>query len=282
MARLPRFLRRRRAADTTTTAPATRTAPPPTAPAARIERAVYDRFLAYAEAAWPNEIGGMLRCEPTEDGGVHITDLIILPQQVSRVTFDLDEEALARFMLDLARTGRAAEIREWSSLIHSHPQMPPFLSGRDRANIIRLAGERHAWSLICSVWPDRERNWCALHYHQSGPVPLTIHEFPVEFVGTAWTPSPEDRAVIASEVAALTTTGRATPWDRHTGRDHWQDEGDSEDLESGTESEWDAEWDGWDDDWDDADTADDDAPGDAQSQWEDDLWEELGVEERRS
>lgn len=166
-----------------------------------IDGAILARFYAYAAAALPAEIGGLLRV--VRDGNTfRVIDLHVFPQTVTSVTFDLDGIAVARFMAELYKEGRGAECAEWSSLIHSHPSMQPFLSGRDQENIERLAGDRHAWSLICSVWPDQERNYQLVHYHQSGPVELTLIGLEVNVVGPVWI-SDEEREQIEAETAAL-------------------------------------------------------------------------------
>lgn len=172
-----------------------------TATRLEIDGAILARFYAYAAAALPAEIGGLLRV--VRDGETfRVIDLHVFPQKVSSVTFDLDGVAVARFMAELYTQGRGAECAEWSSLIHSHPSMQPFLSGRDQENIERLAGERHAWSLICSVWPDPERNYQLVHYHQSGPIELTLIGLEVSVVGAVEI-SDAEREQIEAETAAL-------------------------------------------------------------------------------
>jgi proteasome lid subunit RPN8/RPN11 len=139
---------------------------------------VSQRFNAYAQAAFPNEIGGMLRVVQQEDGSWLACDLKIFKQRVNGAYFELDPQAVALFNMDLYRTGRKDEISQWRALIHSHPAMTPFMSGPDRENIERLAGERFAFSVICSAYDEPEKNYYAVHYAQKSPQ-LMIHDMPV-------------------------------------------------------------------------------------------------------
>lgn len=144
-----------------------------------IDQHVAQTFNAYAALAWPREIGGLLRLRQ-EGAVVRAIDVKIFPHvAASAAYFELDGEAIARFNLDLVRQGRGAEIAEWKSLIHSHPNMAPFLSGTDRRNIFYLAGPTYAWSVICSAHEDPQRNYFAAHYAQSSPVKLLVRDIPV-------------------------------------------------------------------------------------------------------
>lgn len=178
-------------------------------PTFHIEGDVLGRFYAYAEAAFPHEIGGMLQVIREGATTFRAIDLCVFPQRVTHTTFDLDELAVARFMGTLAVSGRGDEVAEWSSLIHSHPRMTPFLSGRDQDNIERLAQEGFAWSLICSINPN-EGHWQRVHYHQASPVPMTLLGITPIVSGSTKLDEAE-RAEIRAEARAL-CSGDAEAW----------------------------------------------------------------------
>lgn len=139
---------------------------------------VAQRFNAYAAAAFPYEIGGLLRVVQRGDDWEAV-DLHVFHQRVSPIYFELDSSAVAEFNMSLFRDGKKDEIPQWRALIHSHPQMTPHMSGPDRENIERLAGQKFAFSVICSAHPLPRSNYYAVHYAQGGPVALMVHDLPV-------------------------------------------------------------------------------------------------------
>jgi len=145
----------------------------------QIEPALAQRFNAYAAAAFPREIGGLLRI--IEDEGVYrAVDMKIFPHlAASAAYFELDGEEIARFLTELVLQKRKEEIGEWRGLVHSHPNMQPFMSGPDRENLLRLAGKKWAFSLICSAHPKPEYNYFAVHYAQTTPWPLVVDDLAV-------------------------------------------------------------------------------------------------------
>lgn len=175
---------------------------------------IAQRFNAYASAAYPYEIGGLLRVEQQEDGSYLTTDLHIFRQAVSPIYFELDGSAVAEFNLNLLRGGRKEEISQWRSLIHSHPKMTPFMSGPDRENLERLAGESFAFSVICSAQANPQDNYFAAHYAQKQPLALMIHDLPVSGENLAGLEllTNNELQTIETEVAqlcsGLTTRGR--------------------------------------------------------------------------
>lgn len=139
-----------------------------------IEPEVAHRFNAYAAAAYPREIGGLLRVEDSEDG-FRVTDIQLFEHKVATGSyFQLDGEEVSRFLLDLVRQGRKQEVGEWRSLIHSHPGFAPWPSGTDRDNLLLLAADRFAFSIICSAHPQPARNYYLVHYAQGGQAPLIV------------------------------------------------------------------------------------------------------------
>lgn len=167
---------------------------------------VAQEFNAYATAALPNEIGGMLRIIE-EDGVYRAIELKVFKQEVNSVYFELDGTEVAKFNMELVRAKKSEQISEWKGLIHSHPSMTPFMSGPDRENIERLAGNGFAFSVICSAQSDPLLNYHAVHYAQKKPVAAIVHNIPVGSVDGALNGidlvDPERREEIQQEVAAI-------------------------------------------------------------------------------
>lgn len=145
-----------------------------------IDRAVAQRFNAYAQAAWPREIGGLLKIEEI-DGGFVATDIKIFPHvSANGAYFELDGVEVAKFNMALHRAGKTAEIGLWRSLIHSHPNMQPFLSGTDERNVVNLAGPGLAFSVICAARTDPNHNYFALHVAHGGPMSFVMCDLPIK------------------------------------------------------------------------------------------------------
>jgi proteasome lid subunit RPN8/RPN11 len=133
----------------------------------RVHPAVAHRFNAYAHAAYPREIGGLLRIVGGDMGWTAI-DLMIPPQQAGRTSFVLDGHALARWSLD----DRDHAVAEWRGLVHSHPSLSPDPSWLDLRTLVAFAGESFAFSLICNAQRRTRDNEYSCHYAQGGPLPL--------------------------------------------------------------------------------------------------------------
>lgn len=147
-----------------------------TAPQVVIPEKLQAHFSAFAAAALPFEVGGLLRLEHDKDKNTFTAiDFHIFPQSVEEDYFELDGIAVAQFMMQLHVEKRSDEIPQWCSLIHSHPQMTPFMSRPDRENIMRLAGEGFAFSVIFSAFEDPRENLIAIHYAQGAPLKLVVN-----------------------------------------------------------------------------------------------------------
>jgi proteasome lid subunit RPN8/RPN11 len=140
-----------------------------------IDPQVAAKFNAYAAAAFPREIGGLLRVVGDGREGYRVIDIQIFDHKIATgAYFELDGEEISRFLLDLVRSGRKSEVGEWRALIHSHPGFAPWPSGTDRDNLMLVAGDRFAFSIICSAYPQTERNYYLCHYGQGGATPLIV------------------------------------------------------------------------------------------------------------
>lgn len=148
-----------------------------------IEPQVAHRFNAYARAAWPREIGGLLRLK--RKGNLICVDELRIFEHLhaSGGYFELDGADVALFLIELSQTGRADEIGRWRGLIHSHPNMDPFLSGTDQENLWRLAGEDWALSVICAARQNPIDNFYGAHYAETSPSQALVRNLPVSASG---------------------------------------------------------------------------------------------------
>lgn len=139
-----------------------------------IDPKVAHKFNAYAAEAFPAEIGGLLRVVETDDE-IRAIDVKVFPHVASSGGyFELDGQELAKWTMGMYKDGLSDEIPQWRSIIHSHPSMPPFLSGPDEKNLFLLAGENYAYSVICSASRNPNSNYFAMHYGQTSPTKMLV------------------------------------------------------------------------------------------------------------
>jgi len=166
---------------------------------------VAHRFNAYATAAFPNEIGGLLKIEKQGEDYVAV-DLAILEQEVSPCYFEFTDTSQAEFIMGLATSGRADEIPQWFGMVHSHPNMAPFMSGTDVKHLWKLAGTAKGFSLICSASNTPESNYFSVNYAQA-EMKIMVSDLPVHGSNLSGmdTISAEDYEEIKGEVSKLTS-----------------------------------------------------------------------------
>lgn len=159
------------------------------------------RFAEYARAAAKNgkEIGGLLRIKKSGDNFIAI-DLKVFEQSASMAFFEMDGREMNKWKNAMKKEGRAAELAEWNSLIHSHPPgCAPFLSGTDLDQIKLFGHRKHFWSVI--VESDTEQimnlNW-RVHFYHGGMAPdkdgmlapatppLLVKDMPVDLLPSDW------------------------------------------------------------------------------------------------
>lgn len=171
------------------------------------------RFNAYATACFPNEIGALVRIVERPKALIAI-DFAVLPQEVSPTYFEFTTEGQGQFQMAMAQNGRGQELAEWYGMIHSHPNMTPFMSSTDVNNLWKLAGNKCGFSLICSAHKNPENNYFSVNYAQGDPWPLMVERLPhnhgQQLAGIGEI-SADELAAIADEVAAKTAR-RPTSW----------------------------------------------------------------------
>jgi proteasome lid subunit RPN8/RPN11 len=156
----------------------------------------------YARAALPNEIGGLARIQSLDNGDVIVTDVKMFEQEASGVTFELSDDALTKFMQEMVKAGRAEELSEWCSIVHSHPEgMSAHMSGVDVSAIKRYAAEQDAFSLIISASRKADTQPgdanLLMHYCCNGRAggKIIVSDIPVHMATT------QDRLALANDVA---------------------------------------------------------------------------------
>lgn len=148
------------------------------------------KFAEYARAAFPLEIGGF--CRVQKSGPNYIaTDLMIFPQSATPTFWQMDGRLRNKWQFDMRAQGRGDELKEWNCLIHSHPNMAPFLSGTDEEDIKLLGHRRHAWSIIMSSNGNSilSTDW-RVHFYNGGnsgeTPPLLVKDIAVDTLAPDW------------------------------------------------------------------------------------------------
>jgi proteasome lid subunit RPN8/RPN11 len=135
-----------------------------------LEASAWEKIIAYAKAASPNEVIGMAHAK-SENGKVVVYDPFILKQTVSRGECEIDKGELAKFI------GEHPEIDKVLCVWHSHVDMSAFFSTCDRgtsetlAALGKLLQGEGAWfvSIVVNVKEDYE---CKIDMFK--PIALTL------------------------------------------------------------------------------------------------------------
>jgi len=112
----------------------------------------YDKIINYAKAAYDtmsSEIGGMSVCYKDKDGDWIVTDPVIIKQEVTGGTCDLDKEELAHYYCKAAKKHAKKEFRFcwW----HSHHNMGVFWSSTDIKGINEYSDGDLSFALVVNL-----------------------------------------------------------------------------------------------------------------------------------
>ena len=112
----------------------------------------YDKIINYAKAAYETmkcEIGGMSICYQDDDGDWVVTDPVIIKQEVTGGTCDLDKEELANYYCRAAKKHAKKNFRFcwW----HSHHTMGVFWSGTDIKGINEYSDGDLSFALVVNL-----------------------------------------------------------------------------------------------------------------------------------
>ena len=114
----------------------------------------------------------MLGLVDENDGQPCITDLFLVKQTCTPASTDMDQDAVARLMVDLAAKGRSDQLRAW---VHSHGTMNVFWSNQDDETIDNLAGDPYLVSVVVN-----KKGEVRARVDVFKPVRVTVDEVPVE------------------------------------------------------------------------------------------------------
>jgi len=90
------------------------------------------------------EISGLGRCTILGTT-IYVDDIILLPQEVTGATTDIDDDAQAKFLYEETKAGTLKEINLWW---HSHVDFKCFWSGTDTATIKRSSNSPYMVSIV--------------------------------------------------------------------------------------------------------------------------------------
>ena len=135
-----------------------------------ISKKDYDTIINYAQAAYDTmkaEIGGMAICYQDKDGDWIVTDPVILKQDVTGSTCDLDKEELANYYCKAAKKHKKKNFRFcwW----HSHHTMDVFWSSTDIKGIEEYSDGDMSFALVVNL--KRENK-----FRTSMWKPVVMHE----------------------------------------------------------------------------------------------------------
>ena len=106
------------------------------------------------------------------DGQPYITDMFLVKQTCTPASTDMDQDAVARLMVELAADSKSDQLRAW---VHSHGTMNVFWSNQDDATIEDLAGDPY----LVSVVVDKS-GLVKARVDLFKPVRVTLDDVPVE------------------------------------------------------------------------------------------------------
>ena len=135
-----------------------------------ISKKDYNTIINYAQATYDTmkcEVGGMAICYQDEDGDWIVTDPVILKQDVTGSTCDLDKDELANYYCKAAKKHEKKNFRFcwW----HSHHNMDVFWSGTDIKGINEYSDGDLSFALVVNL--KRENK-----FRISMWKPVTLHE----------------------------------------------------------------------------------------------------------
>lgn len=125
-----------------------------------IDREVYEKIMYWIDKA-PGEISGLGKVE-VQDGVFMVTSAILLEQENTSVTTDIDGQAVAKAMFELK--DEPGKLNWWW---HSHVNMDVFWSGTDVETIHELG--KHGWFTATVL--NKRREMKSAYYQKGGNTP---------------------------------------------------------------------------------------------------------------
>lgn len=117
------------------------------------------RLMGYIKAALPHEVSGLGLVDKSDDGLV-VSKIILLKQECTAGTTELDTGAIDAYMAEMHKAGEdTSKLRLWW---HSHGTGGTFWSGIDRNTMKRLVGPGVNW-FVFMVGNSKEEFKCSVY-----------------------------------------------------------------------------------------------------------------------
>ena len=135
-----------------------------------MDPAAHEKLWAWTRMA-KGEVSMLGLVDEVEDQPF-ITDLFLVKQTCTPASTDMDQDAVAKLMVELAADGRSDQLRAW---VHSHGTMNVFWSNQDDSTIEDLAGDPYLVSVVVN-----RKGEVRARVDVFRPVRVTVDEVPVE------------------------------------------------------------------------------------------------------
>jgi len=135
-----------------------------------IDPASHEKLWTWVSMA-RGEISMLGLVEEVEDQPC-IADLFLVKQTCTPASTDMDQEDIAKLMVELAGKDRSNQLRTW---VHSHGDMDVFWSNQDDSTIEDLAGDPYLISVVVN-----KRGAVRARLDLFDPIRITVDDVPVE------------------------------------------------------------------------------------------------------
>ena len=132
-----------------------------------------------------------------------VTDVIIVKQEVTGGTADLNTQAIARFQTELVRRGESA--KDWVLWWHSHVNMAAFFSGTDTDTMDSSTEYRYLISLVVNKRKERRAR---LDVYE--PTHIYLDNLTIEVEDAAYVVPPDIAAEVAEKLTVKTFEHKGT------------------------------------------------------------------------
>ena len=132
--------------------------------------AAHEKLWAWTRLA-KGEIS-MLGLVEEIEGQPCIVDLFLVKQTCTPASTDMDQDAVAKLMVELAAKGQSDQLRAW---VHSHGTLDVFWTNQDESTIEDLAGDPYLVSVVVN-----KSGLVKARVDLFKPVRITVDDVPVE------------------------------------------------------------------------------------------------------
>ena len=135
-----------------------------------MDPAAHEKLWAWTRMA-KGEVS-MLGLVDEVEGQPCIADLFLVKQTCTPASTDMDQDAVAKLMVELAAKGQSDQLRAW---VHSHGTLDVFWSTQDDSTIEDLAGDPYLVSIVVN-----KSGLVKARVDLFKPVRITVDDIPVE------------------------------------------------------------------------------------------------------